>query len=163
MEWLSPKKVNVFNWQTNLNRIPTCDSLLKRQIPLQATTCFLCNEEMETVDHMFTSCHFSAAPSGQNWDHGAGYNRSLHFSFKDIMDIPYTLRGDAEFKKGIHVLFMASMWCIWKHRNQILFDKIAPSVNGILCEILVLTALWLKARSRKGGEILLRMLPRDNG
>ncbi|KAK1434005.1 hypothetical protein QVD17_10923 [Tagetes erecta] len=88
-------------------------------------------------------------------------NPIFAFSFNDFMAIPYSLRGDTDFKKAVHVLFMATTWCVWKHRNHVLFNKITPSVTGVLGDILASVTVWMSTRSRRGGDVLLRNMPHD--
>lgn len=65
------------------------------------------------------------------------------------MDFPYYLRGDKDFKKAVHAMAMAmaTTWIIWKHRNEVLFDKTTPLVNVVLCEILASVNVWLMTRT----------------
>ncbi|KAK1414555.1 hypothetical protein QVD17_30301 [Tagetes erecta] len=52
--WVS-KTVNVFNWRVLHNRIPTCDSLSRRNISIQSTLCKFCGLVEESVEHLFIS------------------------------------------------------------------------------------------------------------
>lgn len=153
-----PKKVNIHNWRADLNRLPTSDSLARRNIHVQSAVCKLCGEEMETVEHLYISC----AIASQVWSKTSswcGIQPVFAFSFRDLMEIPYLLRGDAEFKKTVNAIFMATTWSLWKHRNAVIFKHVNPSVGKVICEIVAVSSLWLKARSKRAGPISLLNFP----
>lgn len=49
------KKVKISNYRVVGNRLPTCDSLTKRGVPIDSLLCKLCNSIEETVYHIYTS------------------------------------------------------------------------------------------------------------
>lgn len=56
---LAPLKINIFGWRLEMNRLPTSDLLLQRNVPLTSTNCPLCNATTESSPHLFLKCTFS--------------------------------------------------------------------------------------------------------
>lgn len=71
------------------------------------------------------------------------------FSFPDLLPIPYTLNKDEVFKKVVHMLFMATSWSLWKHRNKVMFEGAMPSANWVIYEAKVAASMWLKTMGRE--------------
>lgn len=154
------QRLSTYSIGGRCNRLPTCDSLARRNVPLQSTLCKLCGEYDETVNHIFTSCRLAM----EMWSEVGSWCKIqpvFAFNFKDLMDIPHVLRGDENFKKAVHAVFMVTTWAIWKHRNAIFFEGQAPSSKRVLCEIKVTTSLWLNVRSRYRGALVLNNFPYD--
>lgn len=54
-----------------------------------------------------------------------------------------------KFKKGEFQIWkalpIAIFWFVWKHRNEVIFNKVQPNFE-VLCEIIkVRVALWMKS------------------
>lgn len=65
-----------------------------------------------------------------------------------------SLRGDKDCNKAIHLLFMATTWKLWKHRNAIIFKQASPK-KGAICDIKVATSQWMKIRIGSRGLMCL--------
>jgi hypothetical protein len=61
--WKLPLKIKLFNWLADENKIPTWDNL-QRKGWTGPNICQLCYKDAETVQHLFTQCHFTR----QVWD-----------------------------------------------------------------------------------------------
>ncbi|XP_057806190.1 uncharacterized protein LOC131021117 [Salvia miltiorrhiza] len=59
-------KAKTVTWRIFKGRLPTCDNLLRRQVPLSASDvlCTACEEENESVEHFFFVCKRSC----ELWD-----------------------------------------------------------------------------------------------
>ncbi|GKC97323.1 RNA-directed DNA polymerase, eukaryota, reverse transcriptase zinc-binding domain protein, partial [Tanacetum coccineum] len=53
---LLPSKVNIFTWRVLNKRLPTRLNLDRRGIDLDTVRCPLCNNDIETKDHIFVKC-----------------------------------------------------------------------------------------------------------
>ena len=56
---LAPLKSNVLGWKLEMNRVPTYDLLLRRNIAIPSSTCPICNNHQETSHHLFLTCSFA--------------------------------------------------------------------------------------------------------
>jgi len=50
--------------------------------------------------------------------------------------------------KVMHVVVMTTCWCLWKTRNEAVFNHRSPSVSAITVEIKNLGFLWVKRRAK---------------
>lgn len=39
---------------------------------------------------------------------------------------------DISIKKGVNSIVILGAWCLWKHRNHVVFDGAAPSLSNLL-------------------------------
>ncbi|KAM0052219.1 putative RNA-directed DNA polymerase [Helianthus debilis subsp. tardiflorus] len=144
-KWV-PSKVNIFLWRAMLERIPTKNALIKRNIQVGSDQCGLCGEEPESVDHIFTACRVSHSV----W---SGFCRWVRlpmffaFSLADILDLSKNVNGDKAYKDIVRGLVSVTCWCIWKARNAKIFSDGKGSSEEIIGEAKVLSFLWLKNRS----------------
>ncbi|GJX56557.1 RNA-directed DNA polymerase, eukaryota, reverse transcriptase zinc-binding domain protein [Tanacetum coccineum] len=51
-----PIKINVFLWRLSLNKLPSRMNLDKKGIDVDSILCPVCNDDVETVNHLFFSC-----------------------------------------------------------------------------------------------------------
>ncbi|XP_071700057.1 uncharacterized protein [Rutidosis leptorrhynchoides] len=95
---LIPKKIEVFIWRARRGRIPVRIELDKRGIDLHSIRCPMCDEDLESVEHILFSCSFAKDISGKvlNW---WGYS-SANFIFSDIFDGTFGSFASND-KKGI--------------------------------------------------------------
>ncbi|GJU76062.1 RNA-directed DNA polymerase, eukaryota, reverse transcriptase zinc-binding domain protein [Tanacetum coccineum] len=54
-----PQKVNIFIWRLILDRLPHKLNLSSYGIDIQAITCFSCNGNVESSNHMFSKCNIA--------------------------------------------------------------------------------------------------------
>ncbi|GJU36868.1 RNA-directed DNA polymerase, eukaryota [Tanacetum coccineum] len=54
-----PQKVNLFIWRLILDRLPHKLNLSSYGIDIQAISCFSCNGNVESLNHMFTECNIA--------------------------------------------------------------------------------------------------------
>ncbi|GKD63237.1 RNA-directed DNA polymerase, eukaryota, reverse transcriptase zinc-binding domain protein, partial [Tanacetum coccineum] len=51
-----PSKINISSWRILHKRLPTRFNLDRRGVGLDSTRCPVCDEDIETEEHLFTSC-----------------------------------------------------------------------------------------------------------
>ncbi|GJV77025.1 RNA-directed DNA polymerase, eukaryota, reverse transcriptase zinc-binding domain protein [Tanacetum coccineum] len=55
-----PRKVNIFVWRLSLDRLPTRLNLSLRGLDIPSIMCPMCNNAVESVDHVFFGCDLSS-------------------------------------------------------------------------------------------------------
>ncbi|KAL8257065.1 hypothetical protein R6Q59_029106 [Mikania micrantha] len=70
------------------------------------------------------------------------------FSVKDLLELHRTGGGSKRFKEAIHAVILTAIWCIWKCRNELIFDRRTTSSHTIFKEVQSLSLFWVKQRSR---------------
>ncbi|XP_022032637.1 uncharacterized protein LOC110933739 [Helianthus annuus] len=145
-KWV-PSKCNIFMWSAQLNRIPTRQALVRRNIILESAECVFCGDPTESVDHIFTGCELS----DYIWNRlcaWIGIPNVFAFSFSDILNLHDNVPAEKKAKKIIFGLVIVTCWCVWKARNAKIFSGINASKEEIFGEVKSLSFFWLKNRSR---------------
>nr|GEV23697.1 RNA-directed DNA polymerase, eukaryota [Tanacetum cinerariifolium] len=55
-----PRKINIFLWRFNLDRLPHRLNLSKHGLDIDSIICPVCNLNVESADHVFFSCEMAA-------------------------------------------------------------------------------------------------------
>ncbi|XP_021986079.1 uncharacterized protein LOC110882343 [Helianthus annuus] len=115
-----------WRWSSNvsgqvvLDRIPTKNDLVRRNISVDTDLCALCNDEPESVDHLFTACQIAH----RVWSQFCDWVRLLPifaFSLADILDLYKNVNEDKKSKEIVRGLVTVTCWCLWKARNARIF------------------------------------------
>ncbi|GJY27220.1 RNA-directed DNA polymerase, eukaryota, reverse transcriptase zinc-binding domain protein [Tanacetum coccineum] len=117
-----PRKINIFLWRFNLDRLPHRLNLSKHSLDIDSIICPVCNINVESAEHVFFSyemaaqvwrliriwCNISdsAMPSYLNWS-----------SWIDAIPRPQIK------KKKLFVIIVCMLWTIWKYRNDVTFNS----------------------------------------
>ncbi|GJZ46363.1 RNA-directed DNA polymerase, eukaryota, reverse transcriptase zinc-binding domain protein [Tanacetum coccineum] len=56
-----PIKVNIFIWRLSLNRLPSEVNLNRMGVDIGSILCPICEEDVETINHVFFSCDLAMA------------------------------------------------------------------------------------------------------
>ncbi|KAL8208310.1 hypothetical protein R6Q57_007722 [Mikania cordata] len=118
------KKVNFLVWRFEVESLPTLGALFTRNSQL----CKFCGDYTETASHIFVDCALAISMDLLEWH---------HFS-----------QGSKKWKKAIHAVILTMFWCLWKARNDIVFNMKQASLGKIIEEIKVLSYLWISSRSK---------------
>ncbi|KAK2357157.1 hypothetical protein QL285_094457 [Trifolium repens] len=142
-----PSKVHAFGWRLLLNRLPTRASLNRRCIFPNAhyLPCVFCFQNVEDNAHLSFFRRFSKVV----WDEvykwlgqqslldNEGWN---HFvSFGDLSNS----KVDGRVR---HLIWLATTWIIWKHRNNVIFNGALPDTKLIIDEVKTFAWLWFSNR-----------------
>ncbi|XP_058783249.1 uncharacterized protein LOC131657919 [Vicia villosa] len=120
-----PLKVKASEWRSFLNKVPTKDALLIRGILNSSSNleCVICKDFYETLQHSFLLCCNAAIV----WMEMSGW---IGLSFNNILDFKESFWYWSSFcrakkvKRGKEgVIWLAILWSIWLHRNDILFNN----------------------------------------
>ncbi|KAF1892130.1 hypothetical protein Lal_00036486 [Lupinus albus] len=147
----APSKVLTFTWRLFQDKIPTKDALSKRGVPLHTNgrlLCSFCNDHSETSTHLFSSCSvtYSVWQSIYKWlgIHVVLPLNPLHHFLNHIGMV-----SDKKSWKVWSSIWLATIWAIWLHRNDIIFNNIQTTTNRILDTARVNVWLWCKSVSGK--------------
>lgn len=141
----TPYKITTFAWRALMNRIPTTLNLLRRNIisPSAATFCPFCRSEEETTDHLFLQCHF-AFKTWMKCYFWWGIASTLPANIKDHFLQHFNLFSSKTRAQVWKMVWFATIWYIWKHRNAIIFRNSSPDADEVFDLIKVNSWLWLK-------------------
>ncbi|KAJ0536351.1 putative reverse transcriptase zinc-binding domain-containing protein [Helianthus annuus] len=142
IEWNSwiPQKINIFGWKLLQDRLPTKDNLAKRNIQMDLNTCYLCNSENETADHLFTSC-FTTAIISQSISGCCKIPPIYAFSVHDLFEVHRYVNNNDKRKRLIQSIILTACWTIWFARNKVCFENESVKINKIIGDIKSLSFL----------------------
>ena len=140
-----PKKALVTAWRILLDRIPTRQNLVVRGIMVNSPLCVLCNQLVETTQHLFLDCIFAYRVwmLCYTWIGVMGaHNRDLcnHFLNFHLFNLN---EKQNQVWKGVWV---ANLRCIWEHRNNVIFKQGVPDHEEAFQAAQLMSWLWLKHR-----------------
>jgi hypothetical protein len=87
--------------------------------------------------------------------------RQTEASFKSWWHASSLRVQDEQQRKGFNSLVMLGAWIIWKHRNQCVFDGLAPCVSAALLAAREDALLWTVAGAR-GMSLLQTLQPQGS-
>ncbi|XP_024315682.1 uncharacterized protein LOC112271026 [Brachypodium distachyon] len=126
--WFSkaPTKCKTFMWLVLKNRCWTADRLSKRGLPHPAR-CPLCDQSDKTIDHLLLGC----VVAREVWSTSLrGWNRLCWLPTPQASLAEWwtslVVQGKKE-KRNLNTSITLICWCLWKHRNSVVFDAASPS------------------------------------
>ena len=116
----SVPKHRFITWLTMRSRLYTRDRLLNFNL-VQDATCVLCSNDIETHDHLFFQCLCSVMILQQitQW---MGYDSTSH-SLHSILHKCGNIRGNRMKKRALLVAIAATVYGVWKLRNDVIWRK----------------------------------------
>ncbi|XP_021986173.1 uncharacterized protein LOC110882468 [Helianthus annuus] len=147
MYWIKwvPIKCSINAWRAACQRIPTKTELRRRDVLTGSVTCSMCEDQDETVEHLFTGCVVAM----EVWARIAAWCKIppiYAFDVKDLLELYKTVAGNKKRKKIIHGIIIASMWAIWLARNDKVFNRKETKAEVIVEKIKANTFWWFKNR-----------------
>jgi hypothetical protein len=142
-----PLKVVLFVWHLFRDRLPTRDNLHRRRvIDSDAQSCVGGCGVIETSTHLFFHCNLFSSV----WNH-------IFLWLGVVTAMPHDVTGHFNqfshlggFSKSRHsitqVIWYATVWEIWKERNNRIFNAKASSILQVVDRIKLLTFQWLKVK-----------------
>lgn len=128
-----PPKIQIFMWLTFRNRILTKVNLSKRGWT-GITTCMFCDHP-ETTTHMFLHCQLT-----KQVIYWLGSTQIHYQQWKSLKDVFRFANSLSKVERTAFLLvFSATCWTLWKHRNEVCFQGIQPkSARTLICLIMSL-------------------------
>ena len=143
---LTPIKLNILKWRISLDRIPTRSNLDSRGIDLDSTRCPVCNDEIETSQHLLIDCAIAKSSwiLVSRWWGFHDYPKDLPSLIKwaDNTNLP------TKSARIFDAVVQTTLWAIWNLRNRICFDAKPPRKDLVGDDIKLFSHLWISHRSR---------------
>ncbi|CAN1243527.1 hypothetical protein LINPERPRIM_LOCUS5717 [Linum perenne] len=124
-------------------KIASIDNLQKRGM-IMTNWCALCQKDAESVDHLFSQCHFAS----EVWDRVSsklslfgprnGNVKGLFSAWKGMNCTP-------SFPESSRVVIHGVVWYIWLERNERVFKDVRRSEFQVSQRVLCNIGRWLGA------------------
>ncbi|XP_076901327.1 uncharacterized protein LOC143555704 [Bidens hawaiensis] len=148
-EWNNfvPKKVGILAWMAEMERIPVLFSLAKRGVAVESIVCPVCEENLESAEHLLVSCQFAQSIWSiiTNW---CKVPAIFAFSTRDLLEFHKYALLSSRKAKTFHAVCLTTIWCLWCTRNRWVFERKSPNLRSTVAEIKALSYLWVKNRSK---------------
>jgi hypothetical protein len=152
--WKScPPKCKTFLWMAIRNRCWTADRLRKCGMS-HPIVCPLCDQEQETVQHLLTTCVFA-----RRFWHGILSPFNLEHLIPSPVEASFVecsggvINQMHKDKKGFDSAIILGAWCLWLHRNRVIFHEESPSIVKVLRSFFDELACWVLAGAKQLGSI----------
>lgn len=128
---IMPPKFSFTFWLATLNRMPTKDRLVflgEEQI------CGLCEMHIETLNHLFFSCSFTRKVWQQikEW---TGLRRTMGTLKSSVKWLLKDNGGTSWRCKWRQLSLAATVYYLWRCRNQAIFDSLVPDTEQVVRKI----------------------------
>jgi hypothetical protein len=142
-----PLKVVLFAWCLFHDRLPTKDNLFRRQVlDFDSQLCVGDCGKIETSSHLLLHCDFF----GSVWFFVLRWLGIYYVMPYDVTShfIQFRFLGGAAKSKSsiLQVIWFATVWEIWKERNNRVFNDKKCSIPQVVDKIKFLTFRWLKGK-----------------
>jgi hypothetical protein len=150
-----PSKISIFGWRLLIEKLPTREALYNKGIITNnhERCCVFCLREVEDINHIFYNCRIAI----QIWNRIFGWMGIQAIPFAGIQNhfaqFGTCLKGSHN-KKHRHIIWLATTWCIWRKRNNIVFRGESMNISSLVEQIIYIAWFWYIGR----GEIVLMYL-----
>lgn len=139
-----PHKIKIFMWLTFKNRILTRVNLQKRGWE-GVVTCVFCSHQ-ETVNHLFLNCQLVSQILF--WLGKQQLQCSHWHTLEEVFHFAITLPPLE--KTAFLIVFSATCWTVWKHRNEVCFNNAQPkTARSLIYLIISLVMYWTGNKKTK--------------
>jgi hypothetical protein len=139
----APPNCRVFLWLAARNRCWTADRLCRRGLPHPAA-CPFCDQAEESIDHLLVGCVLAREvwAACLRWWGKLGWMPQADTRF-----IPWlqSKRGGLGKDRDLWTGIALVCWCLWRHRNDVVFEGASPSRETVLARITDEAELWRTA------------------
>nr|GEX16981.1 RNA-directed DNA polymerase, eukaryota, reverse transcriptase zinc-binding domain protein [Tanacetum cinerariifolium] len=152
-----PIKVNMLAWKIKIDALPT---ISRRGIDIQSITCPVCDNGVESLDHLFFRCCLARQISQKiaTWWNVQQISQKIATwwnvqyvkvdSYEEWLAWLASFRLVANLKRLIEGVFYVSWWSIWTYRNKFLFDDKAPLKESIFDNMVSNSFHWCSSRCK---------------
>ncbi|XP_076935340.1 uncharacterized protein LOC143601958 [Bidens hawaiensis] len=141
---------SIHAWRVEIERIPVMIELVKRGIMVTSAVCPICEEEVESVEHLMISCQFAQ----DVWSVISSLCMVppiFAFSVKDLLELHRFTHLPNRKAKAFYSVSLTTLWCLWRARNALLFEGKVANLCNVVGEIKALSFLWVKNRGKSAG------------
>lgn len=140
----APSRCKVFAWLALRGPCWTANRLSRRGMPHPAH-CPFCDQEPETISHLLVGCVFAR----QIWDIFLRRRRRLDLIPSGQLGLLPWWSGltfaDRRTRRDFATRIVLICWCLWRHRNAIVFERVRPCVSMVAQSIEQEGAAWESA------------------
>ncbi|XP_048497403.1 uncharacterized protein LOC104905807 [Beta vulgaris subsp. vulgaris] len=144
-------KWKMFVWRLIHKALATNSNLIKRNILVQPD-CYLCHQQKEDENHLFRDCSISAhvwSSSTLGLKSGSSQVIPLGEWVRNFLQLFWKEDGT---KSERAIDFVAILWSIWLHRNNIVFRQIYDDPSSILRSKDILLRDWTESKIVRGSS-----------
>ncbi|GJZ22800.1 RNA-directed DNA polymerase, eukaryota, reverse transcriptase zinc-binding domain protein [Tanacetum coccineum] len=148
--WLRniPIKVNIFIWRLMLNKLPFRVNLDRKSIDVGSILCLICQEDVETINHIFFSCNMAMdlwAKFARWWE----LVIPICTNISEWFDWLGSLHVSSKTKSIIEGVGGTLLWSIWNFRNRVIFSDPPPKKAVLWDTIVSQSFLLISSRNLK--------------
>lgn len=129
----APLRCKLFSWLTLRNRCWTSDRLATRGLPHQQA-CPMCDQAEESMDHLLVRCPFARSVWFEVFE-ACGAPDWMPTHDQVLLTWCTNLSPATTLRKDLNSIVMLTMWLLWKHRNDVVFEGASPSAKMVLSRI----------------------------
>ncbi|XP_057792978.1 uncharacterized protein LOC131009581 [Salvia miltiorrhiza] len=135
--WKAPAtfKAVTIAWKVLKGRLTTCDNLQKRNVAItnMEAICVLCKTKAEFIDHLFFEC-FKSEEIWKEIIRWIGKQAASQQKAKEHL-LAFTNLGNKKDVSFLSGVWICTIWCIWKERNDCKFNQKKWSKGKLVAEI----------------------------
>ena len=145
-------KINCFVWRACMDRIPTTAALSRRGVRTSSLSCSFCINGVDEANHIIADCPFALATLSRimTWCNVPIQSFS---SVTDIVNFAANWGHCPKRKKIMNAIVYGYTWCVWRARNDSVFNKTRTSPGKLADHIITVVFSWLKNRGNFGNCI----------
>ncbi|XP_071709100.1 uncharacterized protein [Rutidosis leptorrhynchoides] len=145
---LIPQKIGIFIWRAKQNRLPVRSELDLRGIDLHSTRCPVCDDSIETLDHLMFHCN----KAKDIWNRISNWWDINDLNVSNLSELAAAKNQNIKTSTGSSI-WQAIIWItgfhIWKNRNDTVFGKPVLSSPKIVSNIQANSFEWIHCRCNK--------------
>nr|KAJ0193295.1 hypothetical protein LSAT_V11C800404310 [Lactuca sativa] len=122
--------VNIMIWKVLLDRLPTRENLVERNIDISSLLFPSCDSQVEDSNHVFVHCEVAE----EVWRRVFKWLDLPFPLFNSVADLFFrvdSFTSSHEKKKSLEVIMLTSIWMIWMFRNSVVFQNTKTKRSSI--------------------------------
>ncbi|GJT47976.1 RNA-directed DNA polymerase, eukaryota, reverse transcriptase zinc-binding domain protein [Tanacetum coccineum] len=143
-----PLKVNINTWRIIHKRVPTRSNLDYRWIDLDSVRCPICDDEIESEEHIFVMCNV-VREAWKNIMLWWKINNTFVNNLNDAINLEDRVSLPTKLLKVFDVVVQITLWFLWKFRNNVVFSSKRPCEELIFNDIKLYSFVWISNRLKK--------------